>query len=523
MNKLYSPRAMITPPPLDENSPAGPIRKRHALLVNPFYPKDPRASFGKHVLTPALTFGGIAAATPPEWNVQFWDENLLQGPPPAPPLPQAVGITVHLTFAKRAYQLARWFRSRGAKVIMGGPHVLSCPEEVAPHADSLCIGEGVSVWPRFLRDIEAGSLQKIYEGSYHRPFDQDPLPRRDILPRGSFLTPLSVIATRGCKNRCGFCYLSTRGISMPRQTRPVRQVAREIESSGEPYAVFIDNNLGADPEYLRSLCHALRPLDIIWSAAVTLDVTDDTSLVRSMALSGCTGVFIGFESLSDKNLSDSGKRCPKVEDYSRRVDIFHRNGIQVNGSFVFGFDEDRGDVFQNTVRWIEENRLACATFHILTPYPGTPLFRRMKNQGRLLHTEWTLYDTSHAVFKPAHMTPSELEQGYAWCYKRLFSLSSIWKRRPSAWSEAASYLLLTMLYKRSNLLWPLLIKHRLTSLAWRPLIKLGRRKHVKFRTRLEQLDCPANPERPSSACPANRNTPADAAKSEAEALTPVEI
>jgi radical SAM superfamily enzyme YgiQ (UPF0313 family) len=455
-------------------------------LINPFYPKDPHASFGKHVLTPTLALTSVAGATPPDWTVSYWDENLLQGPPPWQPFPEVVGITVHLTFADRAYALADWYRQRGAKIILGGLHVLSCPEEVAPHADAMAIGEGVQVWPQILRDVEAGTLKKVYRGSYRRPYRDDPPPRRELLPRRGFLTTTSLIATRGCHNRCGFCYLATDDLTMPYQMRDVQQVVDELLADGQPYAVFTDNNLGSRPEYLRRLCLALRPLGVIWSAAVTIDVTNDPSLVREMALAGCTGVFVGFESLTDENLADAGKRTPSPIDYARRVGVLHDNGIQVNGSFVLGFDNDRKNVFERTVAWIEGARLECATFHILTPYPGTPYFRSMESQGRLLHKNWTLYDTAHAVFRPKHMTPEELEAGYAWCYERLFSHASIWRRRPEDWRAVAPYLAMSYLYKRSNRLWHLLVRHRLTGPVWRPLVAWTRRRHLRFRRRLEQ-------------------------------------
>src|SRR6266540_1844296 len=154
MVQPYVPHAMRLPPRLDPAAPAGPVEPRNALLINPFYPKDPVASFGKHVLTPTLALTSIAGATPPEWTVRYWDENLLQGPPPSDPFPQVVGITVHLTFARRAYALADWYRARGAKVILGGLHVLSCPEEASPHADAIALGEGVQIWPQILEDVE---------------------------------------------------------------------------------------------------------------------------------------------------------------------------------------------------------------------------------------------------------------------------------------------------------------------------------------------------------------------------------
>jgi radical SAM superfamily enzyme YgiQ (UPF0313 family) len=484
--KPWIPRDMAIAPALPPPKRHVQPRKHHALLLNPFYPKDPHASFGKHVLTPTLALTSIAAATPPHWDVRYWDENLLQGPPPNDPVPQVVGISAHLTFARRAYELARWYREQGSIVIMGGLHALSCPDEVRPHAHAIAIGDGVQLWPRILEDIERGELKETYSADYKRPYSADPPARRQILPRDGFLTTTSVIATRGCHNRCGFCYLATDGLHMPYRMRTPEQVAAEIESDGQPYAVFVDNNLGSRPDYLRNLCAALKPLGIIWSAAVTIDVTDDPSLVREMALAGCTGVFVGFESLNAGNLSDARKKTPAPVDYARRVAILHRYGIQVNGSFVLGFDHDRADVFGRTVEWIEANRLECATFHILTPYPATPLFRQMEREGRLLHRNWDLYDTSHAVFRPKHLSPEQLEEGYAWCYRTLFSHRSIWRRRPQDRAAVPGYLAMSYLYKRSNFFWHLLIRHRLTALAWRPLVREARRRHLKWRQKLER-------------------------------------
>jgi radical SAM superfamily enzyme YgiQ (UPF0313 family) len=475
---------MTRPPVLDAATLAGPVQPRYALLINPFYPKDPNASFGKHVLTPSLALTSIAAATPDHWEVRYWDENLLDGRPPFAPMPEVVGISVHLTFALRAFELARWYRSRGSKVILGGLHVQSCPAECAPHADALAVGDGVQLWPRILSDVEAGSLRPEYTATYESDYRQDPAPRRSILPRKSFLTTTSLIATRGCNNRCGFCYLGTEGLRMPYRTRDPGQIAAEFLADGQPYGVFTDNNLGSNRAYLRTLCEALRPLDKIWSAAVSVDVTDDPALVRAMALAGCTGVFVGFESLTDENLVSARKKTPKAADYARRVRIFHDNGIQVNGSFVVGFDHDRKDVFARTAEWIEENRLECATLHILTPYPATPLFRQMEAEGRLLDRDWALYDTGHAVFRPKHMSPEELEHGYAWMYQRLFSHASIWRRRPEDWRSVVPYLGMSYLYKHSNRFWRFLIQHHLVHAAWRPLVELTRIRHVRFREKL---------------------------------------
>ncbi|PIE33791.1 hypothetical protein CSA56_09765 [candidate division KSB3 bacterium] len=486
-NQWY-PRHMRCAPRLDPAYIPDAIQKRFVLLINPFYPKDPHASFGKHVLTPSLALTSIAGATPPEWDLRYWDENLLQGPPPTEPFPEVVGITVHLTFAKRAYELSRWYRERGATVILGGLHMQSCSDEALEHADAVAIGNGVLLWPRILRDIEHGTLRKTYQIGYDHPYSEEPMPRRDILPRESFLTTSSLIATRGCKNRCQFCYLATDGIRMPYQCKRINQVVREFQADGQPYGVFTDNNLGSDPAHLRKLCQALRPLDKLWSAAVSLDVTDDPSLIRDMALAGCGSVFVGLETLSQENLRTAKKRhVPPPGEYARRIEIFHQNGIQVNGSFVFGFDCDTPDVFERTIQWIEDNRLECSTFHILTPYPGTPLFRQLEKEKRLLHTDWDLYDTAHAVFRPKHMSPEDLEQGYIWCYERLFSYASIWLRRPQDVRAVLPYLVMSYLYKRSNRLWRFLIRHRLTAKIWRPVVDISRKRHLKFRKKLAAM------------------------------------
>ena len=486
VRRRWIPPEMAKAPLLDLSAAGAPIEPRYALLVNPFYPKDPNASFGKHVLTPSLAMSSFAATTPDHWRIDYWDENLLDGRPPFRPMPEIVGITVHLTFARRAFELADWYQKRGSKVVFGGLHVLSCPEECAPHADALAVGDGVQLWPQILRDVEAGHLRSRYCASYETAYSEDPAPRRSILPRHSFLTTTSLIATRGCHNRCGFCYLATDGLRMPYRMRDPGQVAAEFIADEQPYAVFIDNNLGSRKDYLHELCRALRPLNKIWSAAVSIDVTDDPKLIRNMALAGCTGVFVGFESLTDENLAEARKKTPTTSDYARRVGMLHDFGIQVNGSFVLGFDHDRKDIFARTAEWVEENRLECATFHILTPYPATPLFRQMESENRLLHRDWTLYDTAHAVFQPRHMTPEELEQGYAWIYERLFSHSSIWRRRPEDWSAVPLYLAMSYLYKRSNRFWHQLIKHDLVHAVWHPLVEMTRWRHVHYRQRLER-------------------------------------
>ncbi len=495
--KRRLPRAMAEAPRLDRTVPTVLIEPRTALLINPFYAKSPYSSFGKHVLTPSLALTSVAASTPRGWRVQCWDENLLQGPPPTNPLPQVVGITVHLTFARRAYELAAAYRARGSTVVLGGMHVNSRPDEAAPHADAISVGDGVQTWPAILGDVERGALRPRYDATFERDYDLDPPPRRDLLPRDGFLTTTSIIASRGCSNRCTFCYLATEGVRLPYRVRNPRDIVRQVEADRQPYFVFVDNNLGARADYLRALCRAVRPLEKIWSAAVTLDVTDDPSLVREMALAGCTGVFVGFETLNDENLAKAHKRSPRAEDYGRRVAILHDHGIKVNGSFVVGFDGDRRDTFTTLAQWIDAQRLASATFHILTPYPGTPLFEQLEAEGRLLHRDWELYDTAHVVFRPKHLTPEELLLGYDWLYRRLSSHASILARRPPRRAEWPTYFAGAYLYRHSNWLWRLLIERQLVRAVWHPLVERERRRNVARRLATER----ARPSYPHPAPP----------------------
>ena len=465
------------PPVLPLTRGPGRVARQSALLLMPFYPKSRHGSLGKHVLTPALTLSAVAASTPADWQVRIWDENLHHGLPPHDPVPAVVGITVHLTFAQRAYELAAYYRARGALVVLGGLHVESCPEEAARQADAISLGNGVESWPRILRDAESGRLAPVYQGTYETPFGLEPRPRRELVDRASFLTTASLIATRGCANRCRFCYLSTSSVRARYETRDPADVARELAAIDEPYAVFIDNNLGSDREYLRSLCRALEPIGKIWSAAVTPDVADDPTLVHAMSGAGCMGVFLGLESLNPASLAEAGKRNASSERYGLQVSVFRDHHIQVNASFVFGFDHDDAGTFERTAAWIERHRLACATFHILTPYPATPLFRQLEREGRLLTRDWSRYDTCHAVFAPRLMSPGKLEEGYAWCYRNLFSAGSIWRRRPRDLASLPVYLGGSLLYKKMNWMWPRLTQARATHAVWRPLITLACRRH----------------------------------------------
>ncbi len=457
------------------------------LLINPRYRRNPCSSAARHALTPSLALPTIAAATPAPWRVKFHDENIAPGEPPIAPVPEVVGITVHTAFAYRAYDIARRYRALGSRVVLGGLHVTALPREAAQHADAVVTGEGAGVWPSVLDGVRSGTLRDgaiVRVDARHPGYADQPWPRRDILPRGAFLTNASIIATRGCTQRCGYCYLSTRGLDVPYQKRPVCDVVAEIDAIGERYVVFTDNNLMADPAYGAELCRALQPRKLLWSAAVTVDVARHPDLVRLMAASGCHGVFIGLETLSDDTLRAQRKRTLAPSTYMRALQLLAEHGIEVNGSFVFGFDADGPDVFDRTLAFIVEQRLACATFHILTPYPGTPLFEQLDREGRILTRDWSSYDTAHVVFRPRRMTPRQLEEGYRRAYKQLYAWSTVFARRPRAGLvRTGGYIAVTALYKKWDWLWRGLVPLRLTHAVWRPIVEAHRRLSLAQRER----------------------------------------
>ena len=273
------------------------------------------------MLTPTLALTSLAGATPPGWKVRYWDENLLQGPPPLEPLPQVVGITVHLTFARGPTSWRPGSAPAAAVVVMGGLHVLSCPDEVAPHADAIALGDGVPLGREILRDIEAGTLRAALPGRLPATTADDP-PPRSLDPAALGLPDRRrLIATRGCHNRCGFCYLATGDTAHPVPDAHARAGGRRVRRHRRsPTACSSTTTSAPNRRYLRALCQALRAARAR-SGAPRSPWTSPTipSLVREMALAGCTGVFIGFEILTDDNLRAAGKRSPRAEDYARRV------------------------------------------------------------------------------------------------------------------------------------------------------------------------------------------------------------
>ena len=329
-----------------------------------------------------------------------------------------VGITATTFTSERAFRLADWARKRGARVILGGVHPSILPDECLGHADSVVVGEAEYVWPRVLRDAESGELQEVYRANQPTAMDDVPLPARHLLDESKWFA--CVQATRGCPNACRYCYLPSVPWSAFRR-RSLDLVEKEVRSIGDKLVFFVDDNLFADREYVMDLCAMMETVDVNWSVQAPTTIGRDEELLDAMEASGCWHVQVGFQSFNRASLQQAGVYHNRVENYKGLVDKLHERGILVTGFFMFGFDTDTPDCFDGTVKLIKHIGVDDAKLYILTPYPGTELYRKFEREGRLLPgRSRTHFGWSHAVFEPANMTPEELERGVQRAYNRLY-------------------------------------------------------------------------------------------------------
>lgn len=339
-----------------------------------------------------------------------------------------VGISVITGNANAAYRLADHFRRRKIPVVLGGVHVSILPGEAAQHADSIVVGMAERSWPRLLRDFRAGSLQRVYRDD--QPPDDYvvgvPPARRDLQRRSGYMMPNTVQATRGCKRNCDFCTVPA--VWPHYVKRPVAEVVRDIRSLRGRLFCFNDVSLVEDVEYARELFEAIAPLKKRWGGLVTVDVAKHPDLIELMAKSGCSYLLLGFESINQDNLRDIHKSFNRSDSYKPIMATMHAHGIAVQGCFVFGLDGDDRTVFERTVQQVVELKIDIPRYSIYTPYPGTPLFKRMVAEGRMLSFNWDDYDTMHVVCTPLKMTPDELYAGFKWAYKETFRLPHIVRR-----------------------------------------------------------------------------------------------
>ncbi len=417
----------------------------------------------KYSLFPPLGLATLAAYLDPADDVRIQDEHVQEIDTGGEP--DLVGIEVYVTSARRAYALADLYRSRGARVVLGGLHVTALPQEAARHADAIVLGPAEEAWPRLLSDFRAGRMQRVYRSTARTLVGVPPL-RRDLLRNELYLVPNSIVVSRGCPHSCAFCYKD--GFFEGGRSFYVLEVDRalaEIERLPGRHLYFLDDHLFGHRAFAGALFDGMRGMGRLWQAAGTVDSVLRPGLLEKAAAGGLRSLFVGFETLAAEGLREQGKRQNLGRDYGAAVRRLHDHGVMVNASFVFGLDGDDASVFERTVDWAIGQGVETATFHVLTPYPGTALFRSMEKAGRILHRDWDLYDTRHAVFAPARLSPAALEDGYRRAYRDFYRWGSILRGAAAkpGWAGRARHAAYAIGWKKCEPLWDLLIRARRVS------------------------------------------------------------
>ena len=392
-------------------------------------PRWPEGSLWRHFSFrfPYLSLTTLAALTPKDIEVTIEDENVQEIN--FEEQIDLVAISIMTPLAKRGYGIADRFRARSVPVVMGGFHATWMPEEAGQHADAVVLGEAEQSWPRVVEDSQNRALQKFYRPDGRLDLKGLPIPRRDLLKKGAYFFTNTMQISRGCPFQCIFCSV-TAFYGHTYRLRPLEEVQREVEIllQGKNFIFFVDDNIIGNLTYARELFSFLKDLRVKWLSHASINIAENEDLLKEAAESGCYGLFIGFESLSQETLRSHHKASNQVERYGDLIQKIHDQGIGIEGSFIFGSDEEGPSVFCQVVDFCEETKIDAAVFAILTPYPGTRLYEQLTQEDRILSRDWDLYDMDHVVFRPQKMTVEQLQEGHDWANRRFYSYPSMLKR-----------------------------------------------------------------------------------------------
>ena len=395
---------------------------RNLLLITASSPDILRARQSRVLNFQQVTMPYLAAFVPAHWNVRHVDEAVEAVDFNA--AADVVALTFHTPSAPHVYAMADRFRQRGATVVLGGPHATLAPDEAQRHADAIFVGEAEASWPQFLADFEAGRYRNRYCCSDTPSLDEAPAARQELFHRRDG-TAGALFATRGCSYACDFCTVALMYRSRFRK-RPVEAVAAEYAALRGKVVILWDDNIAGDRSYAKSLFRALAPHRKWWSAQASVHAAEDEEFLALAARSGCKQLFIGLESVSQASLNGVAKAFNRVDDYARAIERIHAHGIAVQAGIVFGFDHDTVDVFDETLEFLDSTGVQNATFNILTPFPGTRLYRKLDAEGRILTHDWRKYNgREDVVFVPRQMSAIELLAGFRHVNARFYSWRSI--------------------------------------------------------------------------------------------------
>ncbi|MEE1061557.1 MAG: radical SAM protein [Ruminococcus sp.] len=403
-------------------------------------------NFGKSLHYAPLTLTTLAALIPEDIDheVAIYDETAEKIPLDLDA--DIIGITCITGTAPRCYAYADYFRKKGKTVFVGGVHPSMLPNEAAQHADVVFTGFSEQTFPQFLHDYIKGEYKKFYHQNEDFTIAGRPTPKRELLKAKKYITTKTVEAIRGCCHTCSFCaYPAAFGKTVYK--RPVKEVVAEIEALNSKHVVFPDVNLVTDRAYALELFNALIPLKIMWLGLVTSSVGIDDELMTVFRKSGCKGLLIGFESITQESQKYIHKGVNRVDNYVSLMERLHDNGILVQGCFAFGGDEEDESVFDRTVEMIIKAKIDLPRYSILTPFPQTMYYKQLEKEGRIIEHNWAMYDVQHCVFQPKLMTKEQLEEGTDRAWRATYSTSNIFKRLAPFKSSPWLSLPLNMGYK----------------------------------------------------------------------------
>ncbi|MFZ0280156.1 MAG: radical SAM protein [Bacteroidales bacterium] len=410
------------------------------LLVSPVIGGGVRREKG--MMWPSLALYILEGLTPAEHSVKVVEEEFERIP--FEEEFDLIGISCMTANAPRAYMVADAFREKGTLVVLGGIHPTILPDEALNHADSVVVGEAEGVWEKVLADARAGHLKVKYN-------DPDPdlsiyVPKKfsKIIKRKPF-NVLPVITTRGCPFDCDFCSVSSIFGKKIRHV-PVENVVRDIVLSGSKKVIFYDDNIIGQPEYAKKLFKAIMPLNIRWVGQSTITLIKDRELMHLAAESGCMGLLIGLETISEPQMKSMKKCIKDPEELKLAIRDIMKMGILVHATMIFGFDTDTIKTFEDTVRFLIECRISTVSFCILTPLPGTRTYEKMVRENRLITTDWKYYNNRTVVFNPGNMSPYELQIGNWRAKQEFYRFSSIIKRLPGNTRHFGFHLLSNLTY-----------------------------------------------------------------------------
>ncbi len=372
----------------------------------------------------------LAALTPADVDVQFYDDRLEKISYDEPT--DLVAISVETYTARRAYQIASEYRRRGVPVVMGGFHATLCPQEVQRFCESIVIGEAEQVFAELIDDYRFGVPRAIYRS---KNLIENLLvsPQRDIF-RGKRYLPIQLVEfSRGCKFVCDFCAIQS-AYQATHRCRPIDRVIEEVRRVKKPGQMifFIDDNLTSNIDAAKELMRALIPLKIRWVSQCDISAAYDEEALSLMKRSGCQGVLVGFESLERSNLKTMNKGFNLMRGGpAEAIKNFQKHALRLYGTFVFGYDHDTEDSFSDIIEFAVSQGLFIAAFNHITPFPGTPLYQRLKDENRLCHEAWWLDENYHygdVPFYPTNMSPESLSRLCIAARKEFYSCKNIIRR-----------------------------------------------------------------------------------------------